>query len=125
MSGERAGDLPQEYISRLMDLSSEIVELLYEERKTARANRQRYKNSEAWNWPEDLDDAIRIASERNKALESRRETARYCPCQRLAENQWSTQRGRVWVCEPCRDDGLLDVLQNNQAAAPNERKEAP
>jgi hypothetical protein len=102
LSAERAGDLPQAYINRLMDLSGEIVELLYEERKTVRADRQRYKSSEPWNWPEDLDDAIRIAAERNKALEKRRETARYCLCQKLAENEWTTKRGRVWVCEPCR-----------------------
>jgi hypothetical protein len=102
LSGEPAGSLPQAYISRLQDLSSEIVELLYEERKAARADRQRYKNSEAWSWPEALDDAIQIVAERNKALERRRETARYCLCQRLAENEWTTKRGRVWVCELCR-----------------------
>jgi hypothetical protein len=53
-----------------------------------------------------VDNAIREASRKNSIAERRCETDRFCICGGLADSKWPTNRGQIWICDPCREAGL-------------------
>jgi hypothetical protein len=98
LTGNAGCALSPDALNRVRDLKAEIVAVLEMERQPANGN-------------EDVAAKIKSSRSRNSDAEKRQLTDCWGLCGGLAQNEWQTPRGRLWICEPCRDAGLLEQLQ--------------